>query len=163
MPLVDEATGHLVAVDLGLRCGIAVFRRDTGALIAYRSTHFPSRTALKKAIRGILVDASPVAELVLEGDAGLAELWRREASKRPERPSVKVVAAHDWRPGTLLQRHQRNSRDAKRFAERKAREIIAAGEAPKPTSLRHDAAEAICLGAWAIAQHGRCSTPQTRQ
>ena len=152
MRLGERTDGHLLAVDLGLRCGLALFRLDDGILVSYRSTHFPSRAALKRAIRGILEEAAPVGAVILEGDAGLAELWRREAAKRPECPLVRVVAAHDWRPQTLLQRHQRNGRDAKRFAEQKAREIITASGARKPTSLRHDAAEAICLGAWALSQ-----------
>ncbi|MEO0326473.1 MAG: hypothetical protein AAF447_26235 [Myxococcota bacterium] len=43
---------------------------------------------------------------------------------------------------------------AKRAGGALARTLIAASDAPAPTSLRHDAAEAICLGWWAAGVLG---------
>ncbi len=135
---------------MGLRCGIARFSAVSGHLLAYRSTHFPNRRALKSALRQLLRADAPLALLVLEGDADLAGLWAREASRLEAPPAIRVVSAEDWRPTILPRRQRRSGADAKRFAERRAREIIARSPAPNPTSLRHDAAEAICLGAWAV-------------
>lgn len=145
--------GNILAVDLGLRCGLARFAAD-GVLDAYRSTHFSNRAALKRAVAGILHEHQPVALLVLEGDAALAAIWSKAAAKLPDPPRVLVVSAEDWRPTVLLDRHQRSGADAKRHADTRAHELIEEGRAPRPKgALRHDVAEAICMGAWAVAEH----------
>ena len=43
---------------------------------------------------------------------------------------------------------------AKRSAQALARRIIAWADAPRPTSLRHDAAEAIGAGLWGVLAAG---------
>jgi hypothetical protein len=56
----------LLAVDLGLRTGLALYGPDA-RLVWYRSQHFGSRASLRRGVHGLL-DASPdVSHLVLEG------------------------------------------------------------------------------------------------
>jgi hypothetical protein len=43
---------------------------------------------------------------------------------------------------------------AKQNADQMARKVIAWSNAPSPTSLRHDAAEAILIGLWAVIEMG---------
>jgi hypothetical protein len=53
-----------------------------------------------------------------------------------------------------LPRDQRTGTDAKQAAGRLAKKIIAWSGAAKPTSLRHDAAEAILVGAFGVLELG---------
>ena len=72
----------------------------------------------------------------------------REAEKKGI--PVTQISAEQWRKDLLLPRQQRSGKQAKLVADELAREIIAKSAVSKPTSLRHDAAEAILIGTWAI-------------
>ena len=90
--------------------------------------------------------------LVLEGGGPTGTAWETEARRRGLR-AVRV-AAEAWRRALLLDREQRDTAAAKRAAIRYARRVIEWSAAPRPTSLRHDAAEAILLGLWGAWQAG---------
>ncbi len=141
----------LLAVDLGLRTGFALFGRD-GRLIRHGSAHFPSRSALRAAARAILAEAGELAWLVAEGPADLARSWLSEARRRGA--ETMLVSAEEWRDEQLLPRQRRSGRQAKVQAERLALRIIQDSGLACPTPLRHDAAEAILLGVWALRQTG---------
>ncbi len=141
----------LMAVDLGLRSGIAHFGRD-GHLLAYRSTNFGSRGRLKKAVYALIRDAGPPRYLILEGSRDLASIWRRAAEKQGA--TVLDVSPETWRRDLLLARDRRTGVQAKEAADELAREIIEASGATAPTSLRHDAAEAIAIGWWGLREVG---------
>ena len=139
---------RLLAIDLGLRCGWAAFA-DAGRLTAYGSRHFGSRTTLRKAVPQIL-DAYPrLALLVVEGGGDLFVPWEKEAARRGI--AVKQVMGEEWRRTLLLPYQRRSGEDAKAAADGLARDVIERSGAKRPTSLRHDAAEAILVGAWAAA------------
>ncbi len=140
----------LLAVDLGLRTGFAWYRAD-GTLRAYRSQNYGARARLKRAAHTMLREARPAA-VVLEGGGDLAEVWRREAEREGAR--VLVVQAGVWRRALLLDREQRSGPEAKAHADTLARRVIAWSGAPRPTSLRHDAAEAILVGLWGVLEMG---------
>jgi len=137
---------RLLAIDLGLRCGWAAFDGE-GRLLAYGSRHFGTRTALRKAIPQILDESPDLELLVVEGGGDLFVPWEKEAHRRGIR--LKQVMGEEWRRRILLPRQQTNAKDAKAAADRVAREVIERSGAKRPTSLRHDAAEAILVGAWA--------------
>jgi hypothetical protein len=141
----------LLAVDLGIRTGIACFHRD-GRLAWYRSSNVGSRARLKKAVESVLDEADPVGILAIEGGGDLADPWISSGHRRGV--DILQVSAEDWRHDLLLKREQESGAQAKKNAGRLARAIIDWADARKPTSLRHDAAEAICLGFWAILQAG---------
>ena len=149
----------LLAVDLGLRCGLARFGPD-GRLAWYRSSHLGSRATLRRAIPSILAQAAPLAHIVCEGDRALGELWVDAASRYGA--VGRIVSAEMWRLALLLPREQRTGPAAKQHADRLARRVIAWSDAPRPTSLRHDAAEAILLGLWAVSELGWLSGPVRR-
>jgi hypothetical protein len=138
----------LLAVDVGLRFGLAWFDQ-AGRLLRYRSQHAPNRTVLRRAARAILAEEA-VDLLVMEGGGPIADLWRSLAEGHGIR--VEQISAEDWRAELLLKREQRTGREAKHTADGLARQIIEESGAKRPTSLRHDAAEAILVGAWAV-QH----------
>ena len=144
---MTETSGNILAVDLGLRSGIALFTA-TGELLRYRSTNFGSRRRLKKAIYGLIRDAGPPSRLVLEGSRDLAAIWEKAAKKQGV--EVVCVAPETWRQQLLVPRQRRTGADAKQAALELAREIIEECGGHSPTSLRHDAAEAILIGYWAL-------------
>ncbi len=139
----------LLAVDLGLRCGIAVFD-DDGKLRRYRSTNFGKRRRLKQAAYRLVRDAGPPSYLVVEGDRDLGEIWSKAAEKQGA--ETIRVAPETWRRDLLDRRQRRTGSDAKEAADELAREVIDRTGADKPTSLRHDAAEAILIGWWALQE-----------
>ncbi|NNE70829.1 MAG: hypothetical protein HKN29_10775 [Rhodothermales bacterium] len=141
----------LLSVDLGLRTGLALFGGD-GRLQWYRSQNFGSRARLKNAANSLLRKHPETTHLIIEGGGDLAPPWLRAA----ERSGVlsRVVDAHTWRQDLLLPRNQRSGSEAKQAADVLARRIIDWSGAARPTSLRHDAAEAILVGAWGVVQLG---------
>ncbi len=146
----DPAPG-LLAVDVGLRTGLAAYGRD-GRLRWCRSHHWADRTRMRRAVRGVLRATAPVAWVVLEGGGPLAELWKREADRVGS--ATMVVAAETWREALLWPRQRRTGQAAKRHAGVLARRAIAWSGLPRPTSLRSDAAEAVLVGLWATVHLG---------
>jgi hypothetical protein len=145
----DEAGPvRLLAVDLGLRCGWASFAAQ-GRLVAYGSRHFGSRTMLRKAIPRILGQYPGLSRLVVEGGGDLFVPWEKEARRRGV--GVTQVMGEEWRKALLLPHQRRQGAQAKAAADGLARELIERSGAKRPTSLRHDAAEAILVGAWAAS------------
>ncbi len=141
----------LLAVDLGLRTGLALYGPD-GRLVWYRSQNFGSATRLRRAVHGLLHDLPDVAWLVLEGGGTLAALWERAAA--PRHIAVRRISAEVWRARLLYTREQRSGSQAKDSADPFARRIIEWSGAARPTSLRHDAAEAILIGFWGVLEFG---------
>jgi hypothetical protein len=83
----EPVSRRLVAVDLGLRTGLAVYGHS-GRLERYRSHNLGTRARLKRAAAGILAEHDPVAAVVLEGDATIARPWLREADSTASSPSA---------------------------------------------------------------------------
>lgn len=149
---MDDAPQTLLAIDLGLRAGFAVFD-DCGELVSYRSTHFPSYAAMKKAAWGVLRGVDGLAHVVVEGDKNLAALWRKPAEKQGL--LFESVTPETGREVLLLPRQRRDSATAKRAADELAARLIANSPAPAPTgTLTSDVAEAILIGAWAALELG---------
>jgi hypothetical protein len=141
----------LLAVDLGLRTGLALYGSD-GRLRWYRSQNFGSRSRLKRGVYGLLKETADLAWLIVEGGGPLADIWLREAERRMIQ--VQQIDAGLWRRRLLHQREHRHSAQAKQTADDLARRIIEWADASRPTSLRHDAAEAILIGLWGVLEVG---------
>jgi hypothetical protein len=142
---------ELLAVDVGLRTGLALFR-DDGRLVWYRSQHYANRASLKRAIRGLLDGLPCLTEVVLEGGGPLAETWSRAAGRRGVR--IHVVSAESWRADLLLYTQCSDRSRAKKAPLNYAHRVIVQLSSSGPTSLRHDAAEAILIGFWAARKAG---------
>lgn len=145
----------LLAVDLGLKTGLALYGED-GKVIWYRSHNFGTTDRLRRAVHGILKGAPEVSAMVIEGGGNLAVVWEKEALARGV--AVHKVGAEVWRQVFLLPREQRSGPDAKRHAGELARRVIDWSGAARPTSLRHDAAEAILIGLWGVLHFGWLET-----
>ena len=143
--------GSLLSVDLGIRTGLALYRQD-GRLCWYRSKNYGSAARLKRDIHNLLDSISDLLLMVLEGGGTLVTPWEREAVRR--NVPVKLVQAEQWRKRFLYPREQLTGLKAKQYADGIARKIIMWSGLPRPTSLRHDAAEAVLTGMWAVMDAG---------
>jgi hypothetical protein len=146
-----QANPTLLAVDLGLRTGLALYGRD-GQLRWYRSHNFGNNSRLRRGVYTILSELPTLHHLVMEGSGPYADIWRTAAERRDIQ--VTQLSAEVWRPQLLLNREQRTGSAAKQHADRLARRVITWSAAPTPTSLRHDAAEAILVGLWGVVEVG---------
>ncbi len=147
----------LLAVDLGLRTGLAFYGRH-GRLLAYRSQNFGARARLRRGAASLLNEHASLERLVLEGGGDLALVWQQEAERHGL--TVRVVDAPTWRRTLLLAREQRSGARAKEAADGLARAVIAWSGAAKPKGpLRHDTAEAIGAGLWGVLDAGWLSAP----
>ena len=91
--------------------------------------------------------------MVVEGGGGgFAEPWLKAAARRDW--IARTVDAGVWRERLLRPRDRRTGVAAKEQADVLARRVIAWSGATRPTSLRHDAAEAILIGLWAALEWG---------
>lgn len=149
--MTEPPNATLLAIDLGLRTGLALYGHDC-RLRWYRSHNFGNLARLKRGIYSILNDIPNLHYLIMEGGDPYAERWRREANRRAI--PVRQISAEEWRPTLLHERQQRTARDAKQHAARLAHQVITWSSLPQPTSLRHDAAEAILVGAWGLRAVG---------
>lgn len=139
----------MLAIDLGLRSGIAAFGPE-GCVLRYRSTNFGSRGRLRSAAWRVLMRNAGLDEVVLEGDRNLASIWERAAQKQGL--VVTQVSPETWRERLIKPSDRRSGQDAKESAGELARRYIDFCRLAAPTSLRHDAAEAICIGLWRAEQ-----------
>lgn len=149
-PTAQPSERTLLSIDCGLKAGLALFTLS-GKLLWYRSQNFGSRQRLKKAAFSLIREIEGLSHLVIEGGGTLADVWRKEGERYGL--TVQVVYAEQWREKLLLPRQQRTGKQAKQVADDLAREIIGRSGSTKPTSLRHDAAEAILVGWWATQQN----------
>ncbi len=141
----------LLAVDLGVRAGFACWG-DDGRLRWYRSQNFGAAARMRRAVPALLADPLDLARVVVEGGGPLATPWVAEGERRAL--TVQVVSAELWRPLFLLPREHGTGPQMKAVADRLARRVIAWAGGPRPTSLRHDAAEAILVGLWGVLGAG---------
>ena len=141
----------LLAVDLGIRSGLALYGRD-GRLRWYRSKNFGNTAQLRRGARTILAEQPELSWLILEGGGDIAEIWQREADHR--QLPVHQISAEAWRQSMFYPRQQRTGIKAKQSADELARRIIEWSGIARPTSLRHDTAEAIVVGLWGVLEVG---------
>lgn len=146
---------YLLSVDLGIKTGLALYGRH-GRLIWYRSQNYASAKRLKSAVYGLFKETPGICRLVIEGGGHLADIWRKEADRR----NIKVyqIYAETWRNRLLLKREQRSGRQSKEKAGILAKQVIEWSGAKRPTSLRHDASEAILAGLWGVLETGWLQT-----
>ena len=85
---------YLLAVDVGLHTGLALFSEDA-ELLWYRSHHISSPAKLKKVAGKLLRDAPRPSHLLLEGGGPLADLWLNEAEKLAI--DSRQIHAQQWR------------------------------------------------------------------
>lgn len=142
---------RLLAVDLGLRCGLACYTQQ-GQLAWYRSTHFPSPRALRQAVYKLLRH-NGISHLVLEGGGQLVCPWQKAAWQLDI--ALTCLDAGQWRQQLLRPQMQTSQQQAKSAAQKLALQVIPWAQGPAPrTTLRHDSAEAILVGLYMLWRWG---------
>lgn len=145
----------LLAVDLGVRTGVAVYGGN-GRLISYSSRNFGNVARLRRGAAALLEQLDDPTAIVIEGGGRTADVWEREAARRGI--PLYRISAEKWRERLILPRERRDGRHAKEAAGRLARRVIEWSGAPRPTALRHDAAEAVLIGLWGVLELGWLET-----
>ncbi len=135
---------HLLAVDVGVKTGLAGFGSD-GRLLWWAGRNFGSVQRLRRAIPAMLGECPHLTTLVVEGDGRLAILWKKAAREL----TYHWISAETWREELLVQRQRRSGEQAKQTAVERARVLIREAKLSPPRTLSHDAAEAILIGVWA--------------
>ncbi len=141
--------GSLLAVDAGLRTGLALYGGD-GRLCWYRSVHYSSMTSLKRGVSQIIKSVEDIQWLVVEGGGDIVDKWVAAAKRK--KISVRIVTAEVWREKLLYLRERRSGAVAKKHADGIARQVITWSQIGRPTSMRHDVAEAILIGLWGVLE-----------
>ncbi|MCB0082427.1 MAG: hypothetical protein KDE47_15915 [Caldilineaceae bacterium] len=141
----------LLAVDMGVKTGLALYGND-GSLRWYRSQNFGNAARLRRGVKSILFELDDLSWVVIEGGGPLADIWQNEAQRR--QIQTVQISAETWRQQLFYARDQRSSAAAKQKANQLARQVIDWSGARRPTSLRHDAAEAILIGLWGVVEIG---------
>ncbi len=96
----DAAPRALLAVDLGLRSGMALYD-GSGTLRWCRSTHFANKSMLRQAVPSILRKNPEISHLVMEGDRMLDTfIWTVNGS-RAVQLSVFASPAHSAPCGSV--------------------------------------------------------------
>jgi len=140
---------HLMAVDLGVKTGIAFFSSD-GVLLWHKSQNFGNKVRLKRGIPYLLNTEDPVDFLVIEGGGPLVKIWDNILIKR--NIEVLHIMADQWRQELLYGREQRTGKQAKEMAIRYARKVVEKMGLKKVATTNDDAAEAILIGLYAMQQ-----------
>lgn len=139
----------LLAIDAGLHCGYAMFDISTTTLLWYRSHNYGSTARLKRGAATLIAQELPISILVIEGGGAVAEPWCKTATFY--HIPVEQIYAEQWRADILHAREQRTGADAKRAAVHYAHQSMAAAKRTYHYNhVRHDAAEAILIGEWAL-------------
>jgi len=143
--------GSLLAIDLGIKTGLALYGPE-GKLCWYRSKNYGTAAALRRGASTLLNSLPDLSLLVIEGSGSLAAIWERESDRR--KIIFKQISAEQWRHTLLYPREQHTGLKAKHYAEDLALKIIRWSGIPRPASLRHDTAEAVLIGFWAVLEAG---------
>ncbi|ACU89483.1 hypothetical protein [Desulfomicrobium baculatum] len=146
----------LLAVDAGVRTGLALLDRD-GRLLWCRSHNLGTTTRLKKAAARVLFELPHLQFLVVEGGGQTAGIWEHAAAKR-NLPCM-IIQAERWREQFLLPRQRASGQKAKAAACALVSIILRREGWSSPTVPGHDAAEAALIGLWAAVQLGWRAMP----
>ena len=111
----------LLAVDLGLKTGFALFE-EHGKLLCYRSHNFGTTERLKRAVPKLLDGIPELAAIFIEGGGNLATVWEKETERRCI--TFQQISAREWRHLFLFSREQRSGVEAKKHAGETARKVI---------------------------------------
>ena len=141
----------LLAVDAGVRTGLALLDRD-GRLLWCRSHNLGTTARLRKAAGRILFELPTLEYLVVEGGGQTAGIWEHAAAKR--NLPYRTIQAEIWREHFLLPRQRVSGSKAKAAACALVAAILRREGWSSPTTPGHDAAEAALIGLWAAVQLG---------
>ena len=141
---IDSRPRRLLAVDLGLRTGAALFDHN-GKILRVSSCHFVNPDALKQGLVDLIMK-SGVTHVVIEGeDRKLYNIWKKAIEQLPGDVNIARVIADDWRKDFLLKKERMNAFKAKEAASLIAKQFLV-GTEYETAKLSVDAHEAVLIG-----------------
>jgi hypothetical protein len=99
----------MLAVDLGLRTGLASYSAD-GLLTGYTAVQFPSYEELSRTVSSALINDLPsLTRVIVEGDTVLTGIWERCVRECPRGVDISFLSidAEEWRE--VRHRHENNN------------------------------------------------------
>lgn len=170
----DTNGSLLMAIDLGLKSGVALFGRN-GKLLRYEQFHF-QKDSLDKTVKSLLttweqeardhghscdgdIDNNPprVTHLVLEGaDSFMLRAWMDATNCDKNTVSILRVSPEEWRAELLQEKERLSASNAKAASRLIARQIVNDfGIMPRHEGkFTTDVAEAVCLGFYVCYKMG---------
>ena len=151
------ATPHLLAIDLGLHFAWALYTLDA-QLIGYSSHHCPHYRSLK-GFAALMLRRLPIHSYVyIEGGGTLLKAWSKPCTSYQHH--LVQLHAKEWRDDVFTTFHSPNlsSKEAKKQAIHRASSVIKTASHKGHHTLRHDSAEAVLLGWWALWKQQKLST-----
>ena len=138
----------ILALDLTLDCGVAVFDRK-GHLLVCERLHSPSPKGLRQAAQDVFAAGGTLDWLVSAGAPSAQALWERHAMRRGVR--VQRVGLEDWQ-ADLIAGESQAQRQAATYAL--AHRVITESGLSADAALSLSEARAICTGYWACGRLG---------
>eukprot|EP00549_Striatella_unipunctata_P016234 CAMPEP_0118691036 /NCGR_PEP_ID=MMETSP0800-20121206/10454_1 /TAXON_ID=210618 ORGANISM="Striatella unipunctata, Strain CCMP2910" /NCGR_SAMPLE_ID=MMETSP0800 /ASSEMBLY_ACC=CAM_ASM_000638 /LENGTH=195 /DNA_ID=CAMNT_0006588765 /DNA_START=8 /DNA_END=595 /DNA_ORIENTATION=- len=132
---IDDPSTNLLAVDLGMKAGAAVFDRS-GAVLTVESHE--------------LIKNYTIGHVVIEGaDRQLFAHWKTAIEEASSSIKLARIVASEWREDFLTKKEKKVTTKAKKAAALIARQILK-DSGYKKKKLSSDASEALCIGRYAI-------------
>jgi predicted phosphodiesterase len=157
----DSRPRRLLAVDLGLRTGAALFDED-GKLLRLDSCRFVDPEGLEQGLEDLIIK-SCVTHVVIEGeDRKLYNIWKNAIEKLPGDVKMARVVADDWRHDFLLKKEQKFAHKAKEAASLIAKQFLA-GTDYETVKLSVDAHEAVLIGHYSLRVLGWADLPPVQR
>ena len=157
----DPRPRRLLAVDLGLRTGAALFDQD-GKLLRLDSCRFVNPEELEQGLEDLIIK-SCVTHVVIEGeDRKLYNIWKKAIEKLPGDVKMARVVADDWRQDFLLKKEQKYAHIAKEAASLIAKQFLA-GTDYETVKLSVDAHEAVLIGHYSLRVLGWADLPPVQR
>lgn len=171
-PTNDNVNDLLLAVDIGLKSGVALYNRQ-GALVRYEQFYFDRNTLASDAEELVQqwendinnetdlameyddVGNKPwkITHIAMEGaDAKLMNAWADAAPNR----SILRVSPEEWRSGLLVAKERKSGPDAKAASRLIARQIVGDFGVMEQHSgkFKTDVAEAVVMGFYVARKLG---------
>jgi len=138
-------TGWLLAVDGGLRAGVAMFDRH-GTPLWCRSFHYATIGSMRRAARALFFRHAQLEHLLVEGGGAAGGAWQREGAHAGLQ--VHAIGAEAWRRALLPAHAVRSGKDSKQAAVAMASALFRRHGKALVRPPAHDAAEAVMAGVY---------------
>lgn len=148
---------YLMAVDLGVRTGLAVFGSD-GRLYWYRSQNFGTAARLRRAVPWILSLQDDLRYIVIEGGGPLLKIW--ESGLRHTSVELIRIMAEDWRNEIFYPKEHQNRRQSKANSVYYAMRAVHQLAVHRITPVDDNTADAILAGLYGMKLLGWIDNPR---
>ena len=141
---------NLLAIDLGVKTGLACWDVEQRKLLWCRSHNYGSKKQVAKAAPGVLLSAGDAGILVLEGGGDIALIWKQAGNRWGW--DTRILHAEEWRKNLFYESEWQYTSDLKNLAINYAHKAALWGGMKVAGRLNHNAAEALLAGLWVLLE-----------